>query len=260
MTTYISSADLDTLLDGFTARYYGTNLDGDEEVTTITQFYVDANQSFDETNEMLSGINSIKQLPFGTQSGGNYPYHVRMLQANLMIYARLKARHFGEFNDGIPGWINTYRAQADKILADIRGQNVVFDQDVTTGESGIGVGSWVSHSGAANLYSNWETGFYRGDDYPRVFVVEIDGTTSGSNIGQSTFKWSNDGGFTFLTENTELSTATSWTELESGLKVRWEPVGTNAQCVYGDRFTIRCTPMNIPQKGGNIRFVTFRRG
>lgn len=258
MTTYCSSTDLNSLLDNFVARYYGTYLDNGEDLTIGTQYNDDLQISFEQTNEMLSGIGHIKQLPIGTQSGGNYPHAVRMLQANLMIYNRLKGRHFGEFNEGIPGWVNVYNNRAQDTLSDIKGQNVVFDEDYTQGEQGIGIGSWITKTGTVNLFTNWETGHYDGDDFPRVYVIEIDGTALGTLPGDATFKWSNDNGYSWEAEG--VSTDTDWVWIENGLMVRWAPVGTVAECLIGDRFDVPCVPQNIAVKSGNVRFVTFKRG
>lgn len=262
-TTYITTTDLNSILDNFVPRYYGTYLENGDELTIGTQYYDDANLSYDQVNEILSGISHLKQVPIGTQNGGNYPYHVRMLQANLMIYNRLRGKHFGEFTDGVPGWVNVYMNRAQELVAAIRGQDVVFDEDYTQGEQGIGVGSWVSREGTCNLFTNWETGHYDGDDFPRNYVTEIDGTTLGNLIGSSTFRWSMDGGVTWEEEGK--ATDTDWVWLVNGVMVRWEPitVGTSVatfQCSIGDRFSFKCVPQNIPVKSGQARFVTFRRG
>jgi hypothetical protein len=257
-TTYISGQDLDTALEGFITKYYGSNIDGAEEITIGTQYGVDMGNSYSQTNEWLSGVNHIKTIPFGTQSDGNYPYHVRMLQANLMIYNRLKSAHYGEFDAGIPGWINTYLTRANEILSDIREQKAVFADDTTQGESGIGIGTYVTHSGAANWYTNWETGFYWASDFAKTYSIVIDGTTGGNSIGDSTYKWSKNGGVSF--EETGQTTATTWTEVEAGLFIRWEPNGTSNQLEYGDRFDVRCVPSNIAVKSGGVRPVTFGRG
>jgi hypothetical protein len=258
MTTYIGTHDLNTALDGFVDRYYGTYLDGGEDLSLVAQWPIDLNASFDEVNEILGGITHVKQLPFGTQAGGNYPYHVRMLQSNLMIWHRLRSKHFGEFTDSYPAWVNAFKNVADQIVGDIRGQNVVFQDDITTGESGIGVGTFNAKAGSANWFTNWETGIYTGYDFPRTYVIEIDGTTAGSNVGESTFRWSKDNGNTWEEEGR--ATDDNWVGIDSGLVFRWETVGTGVQLSYGDRFSVRCIPKNIPQKGGNIRYVTFKRG
>lgn len=260
MTTYCSSTDLELLLDGFVNKYYGTYIDDGSDLTLSTMYYEDHNRSYVETNELLGGIPHVKTLPFATQSDGNYPIHVRMLQANLMIFNRLRARHYGEFTDEFPSWINAFKNRADGILANIRSQNVVFDQDITVGESGIGVGTWTgTRAGAANLYTNWEIGKYLADDYPKTYVVIIDGTTEGNTIGDSTFKWSNDNGVSWIAATQ--STATTWVDLEDGVYVRWEPIGTGTlQCSYGDTFAFRCVPYNVTPKSGGIRQVRFMRG
>jgi hypothetical protein len=262
-TTYVSISDLDSILDNFVSRYYGTYLDQGEDLTIGLQYYDDMNLSFDQTNEILSGISHIKEVPVGTQNGGNYPYHVRMLQANLMIYNRLRGKHFGEFTDGVPGWVNVYLNRSQDIVSAIRGEDVVFGNDFTQGEQGIGVGSWVGRAGTVNMFTNWETGHYAGDDFPRWYVVEIDGTVLGNSVGSSTFKWSKNGGLTWEEEGR--MTDVAWVHLAHGAMVRWEPIisGTTMatfQCAIGDRFGFRCVPQNIPVKAGQVRFVTFRRG
>lgn len=257
-TTYTSTQDLDTLLEGFVSRYYGSYIDGSEDITIGTQYSVDLANSFQQTNEWLSGVNHIKVIPIATQSDGNYPFNVRMLQGNLMIYHRLLGAHYGEFSEGIPGWVRVYLSRANDIYTDIKSQRVVFTDDITQGESGIGQGTFVSRTGVANLYTNWETGFYRAADFAKTYSIQIDGTTDGNNIGQSTFKWSKDGGISFV--GTNVDTGTTWIELEAGLSVRWEPIGTGVQTSLGDRFDVRCIPANVGVKAGGVRNVTFGRG
>lgn len=259
MTTYCSIQDLDSLLEGFVSRYYGSHIDDADDITIGTQFSADQTLSFSQANEWLSGITHIKSLPIATQSDGNYPYHVRMLQGNLMIYTRLKNKHYGEFNDGTPGWINVFLSRAKDIYSDIRQQNVVFDEDITQGESGIHFGTFVTKTGTANWYNNWENGVYKGSDYPRVYSIVIDGTTDGNVIGSATFKWSRDGGISFAA--IQQTTGTQWIDLEDGIKFRWGAVGTTAsQLGYGDRYDFKVVPLNVPVKGGGVRYVTFKRG
>lgn len=260
MTSYIGIADLDFVLDNFVSRYYGSFTDDDPEQPFIgTQFYLDLHSSFDQTNEILSSIPSIKQVPVGTQVGGNYPHHVRMLQSNLMVWNRLRNKHYAEFTDNYPGWINAFKNTADGMIVALRKQQAIFADDTSYGEAGIGIGTFTSKTGVANWYSNWETGFYRASDYPKTYVVQIDGTTSGNVIGSATFKWSKNGAFTWEDELQE--TSSEWVELEDGLAIRWENVGTGTmQLSVGDRFEVRCTPQNVPQKGGGLRFTTFKRG
>jgi hypothetical protein len=88
MTTYCSIQDLDSLLEGFVSRYYGTYLNDGEDLTIGTQFSADQWITFQETNEWLQGIPHIKQLPIGTQIGGNFPIHIRMLQSPNLSQAQ----------------------------------------------------------------------------------------------------------------------------------------------------------------------------
>jgi hypothetical protein len=259
VTTYCSISDLDSLLEGFVSKYYGTFLDDGDDLTIGTQFSIDQYLSFNQANEWLSGISSLKQVPIGTQpNSGNYPYHVRILQGNLMIYNRLKGRHYGEFTDSIPGWINVYINQAQAILKDIRDENVVFDEDTYQGEQGIGIGSFVSHSGAANWFTNWETGIYTGDDFPRTYVFNIVGTGVHGDINESIFRYSNDGGASW--QANYATTSTDWLDAGFGLQIRWEQSGTAQQLCIGDALAVKCVPLNIPVKSGNIRYITFKRG
>lgn len=259
MTTYIGTVDLNSCLENFVDRYYGTFLDDGEDLTISDSFYEDMRLSYEKVNEILSGIAHIKTVPVGTQADGRYPFHIRNLQSNIMIYQRLLGKHHGEVRDEIPGWIRVYYSRANETIGDIRGQNVVFTDDITYGEAGIGVGTWATKAGQANLYTNWEQGFYTWDGWTKNYVIQIDGTTAGNVIGSSTFKWSSDGGFSW--EKTEQSTGTAWIEVEYGLQIRWEPYPSGTlQTSYGDRYEVRCTPVNVPQKSGNVRYVTFGRG
>lgn len=258
MTSYIGEIDLNGILDGFKERYYGTYIDDDADVTYGTNYEDDLLLSFNKTNEFLYSVPHIKKVPVGTQSDGNYPYAVRALQANMMVHTRLKSRHYGEFTDGIPGWITVFFQNSKELMEDIRHQNYVFDEDTTEGESGIGIGSWTVKNGSCAMYTNWEAGVYYGDDFPRTYVIEINGTTAGNAIGQPTFHWSRDGGYSF---GSSATTATHWVGIENGLAVRWEAVGTGTmQVEYGDRFAVKCVPQNVPTKSGQVKHTTFMRG
>lgn len=259
MTSYISEIDLNALLDGFKERYYGTYVDDGEDVSYGTNYDDDLLLSFNKANEFLYSVSHLKKVPLGTQSDGNYPYSVRALQANLMIYNRLKGRHYGEFTDGIPGWITVYQNNANDLMGDIRNSRVVFDEDVTQGESGISIGTWWTKNGTASMYTNWETGVYQASDFPRTYVIKINSTSAGNEIGQPTFTWSRDGGYSYT--GSSATTATHWVGVEGGLAVRWEAVGTGTmQIAYGDLYAVRCVPMNIPTKAGQVKFTTFKRG
>lgn len=258
MTTYIGFTDLDSVLFNFVQKYYGTRIDNDETVTISTLVYDDMHRSFDEANEILMGITHIKSVPLATQFSGNYPLHARKLQGYLMVYNTLLSAHYGEFDAEIPGWVRVYKTRAQEVEADIVSQRVVFENDYTQGETGLGVGTWVSRTGSANLYTNWEIGTYIFDDYPKTYRVEIDGTSSGHGIGTATFKWSDNNGASYAT--TAVKTGTQWKHLEYGLQVRWEAVGTGTQCVLGDNFSVTCVPKTYTPKGRAIRHITFRRG
>ena len=78
-------------------------------------------------------------------------------------------------------------------------------------------------------------GVYTGND-EREYVVTIDSVGSGSEVGQSTFKWSQDGGATFVALG--VTTSTSFITLSDGVGIRFTGA-TGNDFVIGDTWYFR---------------------
>lgn len=76
-------------------------------------------------------------------------------------------------------------------------------------------------------------GTYSGSTH-LVYVVEIDSVGGGAEVGQATFKWSDDGGSTW--DASGVTTDSVWVTLNNGVTVRWTS-GTGDDFVLGDRWT-----------------------
>ncbi len=208
----------------------------------------------------MDAIGRIPIVPVGTNPKTG-SYHPALIEWNCLdtIELKLKARHASEFRDKFPDWMDYYGSRRNAIFTDIVSGRIVLDTDTTT--RGIGYPVPVTKLGFATLYTNWNFGFYRATDYPKIFHVRINGTADGNDIGEAEFEISEDDGYSYLA--TTCDTGTNWIDMENGLWIRWSPgtlTGTRRQLEYHDEWKITCIPSNIRTVGYQSTFKTFGRG
>ena len=129
---------------------------------------------------------------------------------------------------------------------------IVLEHQYSPLETGVGTpAADSSNEGSAIFYTNWEGygGYYSGTDFPRNYVVEIVGTGSIGDISEGTYKWSRDGGVSWIA--TTGSCGTDWIHLGSNVYIRWAygGTGTAGQIAIGDRWTWTCRPKYLRVKG-----------
>jgi hypothetical protein len=90
-------------------------------------------------------------------------------------------------------------------------------------------------------------GDYRGVE-SREYIIEIDGNNNGSQLGGDTFRWSIDGGRTYLGEKVEIFGGSDY-NLGSGLKIRFTKEDGNE---LFDRWRIKARPVNQIVQVGRI--------
>ena len=265
-TGYCDPEDLNGIygLENFTDDFYGTMLNGTTGTvlsTGTTKINDDILTSYRRINEYLDAIGRLHTIPIGTQADtGRYPEAVVVWNVKDVIYNKLRSRFAPQVEDALPGWIQQFGDDAESLRLDIISGNIVFRDEVSVSESGIQPPAVVTRNGNATFYNNYNRDIYTGGDFERTFVIEIDGTNSGNEIGKATFRWSYDGGVTW--EDEDVDTGTAWVELTYNVQVRWEPSGTANEIELGDRWQFRCIPEDIPSYGesSQVRARNFYRG
>lgn len=265
-TSYCDPADLNGIygLEDFTGDFYGTMLGGTAGTVLTagtTSINADIYSSFMRINEYMDAIGRFHTIPLGTQSDtGRYPEALVIWNAKDVVYNKLRARHAKSVGDDLPAWITDFRDDAEGLRLDIITGNIVFRDEISIAESGIQPPTIGTQNGNATFFNNYQMDIYQGGDFPRTFVVEIDGTNKGNDVGKATYKWSYDNAITW--EDTEVETSMNWDELTYNVAVRWETSGENNELEIGDRWHFKCIPEDIKSYGESSQVLarTFYRG
>lgn len=258
---YAQIVDLNRYFENFATMYYGVEVGRSVgiDVSGTSEIMTDLGHSYDKINSMLESVGRVPIVPIGTMKNGKHHPHLVEWNCSDMIYTKLKSRHSYEFNGELPGWMTQFATRCKEIFGDIASERITFDFDNT--KSGIGYPTEVIRVGRAQLVTNWDSGFYFGSDYQRNFRIKIDGTGASNSISDSTFKVSNDDGYSWTTLAEK--TGTDWVGIQTGFSVRWaygSTSGSQVQLNIGDEWRITCTPASINKVSSNARFKTFSRG
>ena len=229
-----------------------------------TNYYADAaegtvfvNQAYDWLNRRLEALLPDVSVPVATNSAGVYDQHLIAMNALMADYYLARRRHGAEWNEE-PPWISMFREDAERTLDAIGSRHIVFEEQTSGVESGIGPVTVATGVGSALFHSDryGYNGPYTDSQYPRTFVVEIDSAGANADISDSTYKWSADG----VTWNASgVPCGTGWQELLYNAHIRWERVdGTLNQVLEGDQWTFTCTPLSKavagqPNAGRTVR-------
>ena len=256
---YAQFSDFENYLEGFGTSYYGTrdNLTGSISINT-TKFQSDMDNSFNRINSILMSIDRIPLVPVGTnpRSGSYHPYLVEWNVVDT-IFSKLKARHLIELNGILPEWMNDFGSRCNAIISGLVSGKITLDTD--TSNTGIGMAVRVAGSGIATMYTNWDSGFYNGSDYNRIFRIKVTDFSNGSRVGQSKFVVSGDNGYSY--DTALFDTGTSWVNIANGLQVRFAPgLGTSDQFVYGDTWSVEVKPQNHNIVNRGPKFKRFSVG
>jgi len=277
-TAYCGTSDLDRYYENFVLFGYGTYsaAGGDFPSGTVfgTAVQDDMNFAFDEINDELYSIGKIKQIPVGTQANGKYPSSMIKWNSYLTIYNKLKARHISEHDeDELPAYVQHYKDECVAIRNGIITGDIVFEEDVSISESGIGkpeIIDWSGHGTGWLPISNWNTGdVYQkaGEDIHYYFK-----STAAANLTTATCatfavrKGSPDvqpfGTYTLGIDG-------GFTNIEYGLKARIKidqpryVDGTMLSAIEGTvtsgaEFRVRCVAPNIMSYGDSHYIKSFR--
>lgn len=266
MARYATNTDLNSFFRDFDVKYYGTYWDDDPRVGSCNEQSAldrDLDRETAYINAKLSAMGY--RTPLNTLgTSGTYDQQITEWCSMSVIYKRLVYKHGDDYQDGLPEDVSYFKTRAVDIEKAIVDGGLALDVDTTMEESGIGFAYAGGTAGTspALFYNNKEYGgIYDHDHWEGRFIVQIDSTAGGNDIGKATFKWSRDGGHSY--EDTEVLTSTNWTSLMSGIKVRWHPVGTTTDQLHtNDWWYFDVIPMNKKAKGyKNVAKVkTFARG
>ena len=103
---------------------------------------------------------------------------------------------------------------------------------VSSVESGLVTAALKEGTGSAVMSPS---GSYSGT-VDLEYVVEIDSIAGGAEVGQATFRWSDDGGSTW--DASGVTTSTANTLLNNGVNVKWTS-GSGADFVVGDKWYLK---------------------
>ena len=239
-TSYAEPYDLNFFFENFVEDFYEAGTFGTQ------QCHDELSRVFKRINDILHGFDHIATLPVPRQTNGSYPESLIEWQSRWLIYQRLVGRYGNTWGDQTPRWVEEFKTISDAIRDEIEMGNIIFSDQLATGQYGLTPPSTATQRGMAVFHNsyNMEPFPYLGADYTRSYRIVIDGTSAGNGVGQSTFKWSNDNGVSF--SELRVSTGTSWTELEDNVNIRWEAArsltGTQKQIEYGDEWYFNAIP------------------
>jgi len=259
--SYVTLSDFERYFENFGTWYYGSRvlITGSIIIATST-WQNDIDASYNKINNILDSYTRIPIVPVGTNPS-NGSYHPFLIEWNACdtIYTKLKARHSREFNNELPQWMMDFATRGKAIFDDIVSGKITLDTDTTN--TGIGYPQRVTGTlSKAGFYSNWDSGWYRGSDYKKIYHFKITDIAVGTKVGQAKFQLSLDDGYSF--EDTKNDTGTDWIDIEFGLKIRWTfPVSvTETQLALNDEWKIECIPQDVRRSGFDTRFKQFARG
>ncbi|MBW2062653.1 MAG: hypothetical protein JRI95_13980 [Deltaproteobacteria bacterium] len=123
-----------------------------------------------------------------------------------------------------------FRFLFDNLISD---EDMITVSSLTDGMVSLPIKGSTSSSGPYGRASMDTTGDYSGQ-VDREYVVEIDSVSSGYEIGQATFKWSDNGGSTWNQQG--ITTTASYYTLNHNVQIKWTGA-TGHDFELGDRWT-----------------------
>jgi len=227
---------------------------------TIVDFFLSAPQgtidartyliaATNRINQFLQSLPFIETIPLATTSSGDYDQNIKDLCCYLAIHERVWGKLMQQLPEK-PLWIADFYERGTGMMRDIVDGNLILEIGIGAAEKGIGEpAKGATNSGQALFFTNFDGYFGRLTDasHKRSWILQIDATTSGNNIGQATYKWSMDNGFTW--EEETITTGTDWDNLAYNVHIRFQHgTGTANQLNFGDRWTWTTVPERLKQK------------
>lgn len=235
-------------------------------------------------------VNRFSVLPIQKNRLGSFDQSLQAWNAYLVVYHKLVSRFQTEF-ESIPQSIGHYGTMADMTGSMILEGAIIFDEEIDSGELGIGQPEQVDSFGSSTrgtFFNNWrgwpfgdslfweefndtnqtkqlisnsqfrsiDRGFL-GQDYPRTWIVDI---IADGGIGTAQYRWSMNGGKDY--EGT-VTTDEEWEYADDGVWFRFAPDDTGSHFFsVGDTWKFQTVPLEIRRTFGSseARIGKARRG
>lgn len=223
-------------------------------------------------------------LPVQKNRLGSHDESLQAWTAYLVVYNKLVARFGVEFEQ-IPPSIEHFGTMAALTGSMILDGAIIFDEEIDSGELGIGQPELVGDIGTdsrGTFFNNWR-GFPFGDslvwqtwssensqsslkthpvdhgflgvDYPRTWVVDM---VVEGGIGTAKYRWSMNGGKDWLGT---ITTTEEWEYVNEGVWFRFGPDDTGSNFFQvSDRWKFQTVPKDIRRTYGSTEARIGRTG
>jgi len=205
--SYVYTGELESYYDRI-GDYFG-----DHTQDKLTSVYHRINRRLESLN-----INTPRQK----NSDGLHDASLRDWNAWWGVYYLV---HDWEANRTVEGdadpWYKKFWNEGERIYKDIKDKKIIFRDQVSPSEAGIGVPSRTAGSSVATMCTNWDNSYgkgFQGADFERTWKVSIVGTGTSGGMEEALATWSDDGGLT--TEGT-ITTSNNWVSLGDEVYVRF---------------------------------------
>lgn len=224
-------------------------------------------------------VGRFSALPVQKNRLGSFDQSLQAWNAYLVIYNKLVARFGVEF-ESIPPSVEHFGTMAQVTGSMILEGAIIFDEEIDSGELGIGQPSVVSTLGTdtrGTFYNNWrgfpfgdslvyeawsangasmdkmpsnaaldsERGFL-GRDFPRTWIVDM---ISAGGIGTAAYRYSMNGGKDWEGTNT---TDEDWEYIDDGVWFRFGPDDSGSHVFsVSDRWKFQTVPVEIRRTFGS---------
>ncbi len=175
---------------------------------------------------------------------GNYDYWLRRACACMAVYMAADSI-LSERTDSEDGaWWARYADEAETILSDIHAGNKRLSYQTSTWQDSISPAvPWLNGTVAAPpvnmLHTSGRVGARYEDNIPRIFEVELDGST-GTDVSNFTYKYRVVGTSSYMGEGQPCD-VDNWVLLGWNVSILWTPPARGSAEVE-QRWRIYCTP------------------
>ena len=223
-------------------------------------------------------VNRFSVLPIQKDRTGSYDQALQAWTSYLVVYNKLVARFGVEF-ESIPPSIEHFGTMANITGSMILEGAIIFDEEIDSGELGIGQPELTSDLGTdtrGTFFNNWRgwpfgdsllwesfsdsnstpqlnsraavessKGFL-GKDFPRTWIVDV---ILAGGIGTSSYRWSKNAGMEW--EGTVV-TDEDWEYMDDGVWFRFGPDDTGSNVfTVGDQWKFQTVPKEIRRTFGS---------
>ena len=223
----------------------------DDYVDDHTQARITAN--YHVINRKLESLNI--KAPRARKADGLFDQSLRDWNAWLAIRDMVADREVNRVDPNDEPWYNSFGSNAMSIYDAIKTKKIVFSDQVSSADAGIGIPSRTAGSSIGTMFNNWDRSWgkgFQGSDFKRKWIVEVIGTGTNGELGECLASWSRDGGLTVGT----ITTAYTWIHLVDEVWVRFDrgtATGTADIMAIGDKWEFTTEPLKAAV--GGVRTV-----